>query len=450
MTKSTTPVVPNLDTFQPKHLQLLTWGADPAVRNILAAGGIRSGKTIALTTLMFLRAQRAPGSTHGFFHATRTSCERNLFQGTFPETLDILLPGWFSALSIDKQNYVNKADLTVRLPNGSKFIFMGLDDPEKVRGLKFSTIFLNEANFVDYKTVMTLRGRLSENIDTIDGLKLETKMLFDLNPTVKSSWDYRAFVEGVIPGEVGDRPLPNHSKRYRWLTINAIDNKPNLPDSIFEDFEAMTEEQRRRDEHGMWSEDNPNALFDLTKIGRKTIDPEDLILIVVSVDPAGSDSATADMTGIVVQGMDHAGNFYILEDATMKGKPEEWAQRAVDLYHKYSADYIIAEKNYGGQMVETVLSRATIGGSRIPIKLVTARRGKRLRAEPIQVLYERGLVNHVKPFRELEQQMIEFDSPGFKGSPDRVDALVWGLTFLSEQGTAPSPGTSTNAPGFWR
>lgn len=431
----------NISTFQPKHLQLFQWIADPSVRNILAAGGVRSGKTIAEITGMFFRAMRAPGSTHGFFHQTRTSCERNLFKTSFPETLEILMPGWYADLKAAPENYINQSDLTVRLPNGSKFLFMGLDDPDKVRGLKFSTIMLNEANFVDYKTVMTLRGRLSESIPTLgptgkaDGPPLETKMLFDLNPTFKSSWDYQVFVEGVVPGE--RKPIPRHDQTYRYLTINAIDNKANLPASLFEDFESMTEEQRRRDEHGMWTEDNPHALFNLAKIGREPIDPDTLSEIVVALDPAGTANKNSDKTGIIVAGRDSNGGLHVIEDATCKEKPDVWIKKALDLQEKYDARWIITERNYGRDILESLLYRVAPNA---PHKFVDAMgRSKRLRAEPVATMYERGRVSHSRVFPELEQQMIEFDSPSFKGSPDRVDALVYALTHLSgERGAGPA------------
>jgi hypothetical protein len=325
------------------------------------------------------------------------------------------------------------ADLTVMLPNGSKFLFMGLDDPDKVRGLKFSSIMLNEANFVSYQTVMTLRGRLSESVRTFDpisnkfGPTLVNKMFFDLNPTTKTSWDYQVFVEGVIPGE--GTPIPNHRKLYRYLTINAIDNKANLPDTLFEDFGSMTEEQRRRDEHGMWSEDNPYALFNLSRIKRTPVDPDTLSEIIVAVDPAGTVSKHSDMTGIVVAGRDADGGLHVLEDATMKGKPDEWIAKAVELQQKYDANWIITERNYGRDILEQLMQRLAPSA---PLKFVDAMgRGKRLRAEPISALYEQGRVSHNGIFRDLEMQMIEFDSPNFKGSPDRVDALVYGLLHLS-------------------
>lgn len=453
MTKSSTAVSPNLSTFQPKHFQLLNWIADPHIRHILAAGGRRSGKTIALVTGMFLRALRAPGSTHGFFHATRNSCERNLFKETFPETLELLLPGWYSALKVDRENYVNMSDLTVRLPNGSKFIFMGLDDVNKTRGLKFSTIMVNEANLVDYHTIMILRNSLSEQVKTYDGPILDNKMLFDLNPTTKSSWDYQVFVEGLVPGD--QKPIPNHDKSYRYLTINPIDNRANLPASLFEDFEAMTDEQRRRDEHGMWSEDNANALFDLSTIGRRYADIEDMAQIVVSIDPAGTSTNKSDSTGIVVAGKGHDGQYYVFEDATMKAKPDVWINHAEKLRQQYDANWIISEKDYARDILEELIARVIPNA---PVKYVDSRgRGKRLRAEPIAALYTQKLVNHVPAmttmegrlfpiptraaqFHKLEQQMVEFDSPTYKGSPDRVDALVYALQYLSETPVGPSSG----------
>ncbi|THD35703.1 MAG: hypothetical protein E7773_10170 [Sphingomonas sp.] len=437
-----------LDTFKPRHIELFRLSETPAVKYLMAAGGIRSGKSVTLATIIIARAMQAPGSRHGIFHAYGNACYRNLFNLTIPETFEIIAPGWYPAMRSDKTNNpINKSDHTITLPNGSMILFGGLDDPDKHRGTKFSTVWINEANFVNYDAVMTLQGRLSEAVPTVHGTILPTLMLFDLNPTVKSSWEHKVFVEGVVPGD--EKPLAN-AHRYRWLHVNPADNRDNLPDDYFELFDGMTEEQRRRDELGLWAEDNPNALFDLNKIGRRRCHKDDLAEIIVAVDPATSSHDKSDMTGIIVVGRNEAGHYFVLEDATMKAKPEVWAQKAIDLYHAYEADCIVAEKNQGGDMVETVIARATVGGSNVPVRLVHASRGKRIRAEPVAVLYEKELVNHVSVFRELEQQMIEFDAPGFKGSPDRVDALVWGLTYLSQSnGVTPARFSSFKPRGLW-
>ena len=143
------------------------------------------------------------------------------------------------------------------------------------------------------------------------------------------------------------------------------------------------------------------------------------------------------MTGIVVAGVDVNGVGYILGDYTDKLSPQGWANKAIELYHKYEADRIVAEVNQGGDMV-----KQTIHGEdeTIPYKAVRASRGKYARAEPISALYERGLVKHVRNpedganLNELETQMRTWEPLGSIGSPDRLDAAVWALTDLMMNG----------------
>jgi phage terminase large subunit-like protein len=160
--------------------------------------------------------------------------------------------------------------------------------------------------------------------------------------------------------------------------------------------------------------------------------------VLVAVDPAASSHEGSDENGIVVVGLardaDGYARGYILEDGSIRGTPEEWAKKAVALYRKWSADKIIAEKNNGGEMVGSVLK--AIDRS-IPVKLVHASRGKIVRAEPISALYEQGRIHHVGRFDKLEDQMCEFSIDNVRnsstGSPDRVDALVWGLTEIFDK-----------------
>jgi phage terminase large subunit-like protein len=155
---------------------------------------------------------------------------------------------------------------------------------------------------------------------------------------------------------------------------------------------------------------------------------------VVAVDPAATSGEEADETGIVAVGLarDEDGNNrgYVLADRSLRGTPDEWAAAAVRLYHELDADRIVAEKNQGGEMVEAVLKAKD---RNVPVTLVTATRGKVVRAEPVSALYEQGRVHHVGRFDKLEDQMCLFTrdadrTPG--NSPDRVDALVWGLSSI--------------------
>ncbi len=153
--------------------------------------------------------------------------------------------------------------------------------------------------------------------------------------------------------------------------------------------------------------------------------------IVVAVDPAVTNSPGSDETGIVAVGLGADGFGYVLADESGRYRPEEWARRAVSLYRSLDADRIIGEVNNGGDLIEAAI-RAQAAD--VPYKAVRASKGKVARAEPVAALYERGRVFHIGQFPELEDQCcaitVGFDSKAAGWSPDRVDALVWGLTEL--------------------
>jgi predicted phage terminase large subunit-like protein len=147
--------------------------------------------------------------------------------------------------------------------------------------------------------------------------------------------------------------------------------------------------------------------------------------IVVSVDPSTSSNKSSSEAGIVVAGLGYNGHGYVLDDLSDRLKPQEWAQIAVNGYHKHEADRIVAEVNNGGEMVE--LTIRTVDKS-VAYKAVHATRGKYTRAEPVAALYEQGKVHHVGGFAKLEDQMTNW-TPG-EDSPDRLDAMVWALSEL--------------------
>jgi phage terminase large subunit-like protein len=125
--------------------------------------------------------------------------------------------------------------------------------------------------------------------------------------------------------------------------------------------------------------------------------------------------------------------YAVLADRSLRGAPQQWARAAINAYHEFKADLVIAEKNFGGSLVESNLRNED---RNVPVKLVTASRGKAVRAEPIATLYSRGEVDHAGTFAELEQQATEMTTAGYMGqrSPDRLDAMVWALSELSGAG----------------
>jgi phage terminase large subunit-like protein/rubredoxin len=168
----------------------------------------------------------------------------------------------------------------------------------------------------------------------------------------------------------------------------------------------------------------------------------DLTRIVVAVDPAATANEDSDDTGIIVVARGPhqpetcqipycPGHGYVLDDQTCHLLPAEWAKLVVRTYDHWMADRIVAETNNGGDMVGTLIHAVKAG---VPYSKVTATRGKVLRAEPCSALYEQGRVHHVGSFPDLEQEQATW-TPDSNWSPNRVDALVWGLTFLGLVGS---------------
>jgi phage terminase large subunit-like protein len=148
--------------------------------------------------------------------------------------------------------------------------------------------------------------------------------------------------------------------------------------------------------------------------------------IVVSIDPAVTNTAASDETGIIVAGSDAGGHGYVLHDGSMRGSPLEWAQRAVELFDRYKADSLLVEVNQGGDMVSAVLKQVR---TTLPIREIRAHVGKKLRAEPVAAMYEQGRVHHVGEFPQLEDQMTIW-TPADATSPDRLDAMVQAFSDL--------------------
>ncbi|MDE1901671.1 MAG: DNA-packaging protein [Alphaproteobacteria bacterium] len=177
--------------------------------------------------------------------------------------------------------------------------------------------------------------------------------------------------------------------------------------------------------------DTDGALWNHAQLDTLRVDTApDLRRIVVAIDPALSSGSGSDETGIIAAGRGADGLIYVLSDWSGKYTPDAWAERAVMLYTDMDAHMIVAETNAGGDLVEKILRHKA---PHILFKPVRALRNKVDRALPVAALYEQRRVRHVGPLPLLEDQMCRFTASGhMEKSPDRVDALVWALTDLSE------------------
>ena len=196
----------------------------------------------------------------------------------------------------------------------------------------------------------------------------------------------------------------------------------------------------RQELDGELVEDREDALWTRSMIESAISErPGELRRIVVAVDPPASSRRTSDACGIIAAGMGNDGRAVVLADATLNAaRPQDWATRAVSLYHALAADCLLVEVNQGGEMASAVIR--TVDAS-VPVKPVRAQRGKWLRAEPVAALYQADRVRHAGRFPELEDEMCDFGPHGLSSgrSPDRVDALVWALSELLLNGRDAEP-----------
>jgi hypothetical protein len=292
---------------------------------------------------------------------------------------------------------------------------------------------------------MGMQDHTAETIKSLEGFRiawveeaqtLSEKSLELLRPTIRApgsqmyfSWNPRNRMDAVDKFLRGD-DVPEGAA---VVQVN-YDSNPWFP----KELEAERELDRRlrpdRYSHiwlGDYEPQAVGAIWNMRDIneGRETELPNDLSRILIAVDPAVSSEAHSDEHGIVAVASSQSGHGYMLEDGTTKGAPERWARRAIAMYDRYDADGIVIEKNQGGDMCRHVLNSVRPG---INIIEVHATRGKHVRAEPISALYALGRIHHVGTFPQLESQMCQITASGYEGdgSPDRVDAMVWGFTEL--------------------
>ena len=162
-----------------------------------------------------------------------------------------------------------------------------------------------------------------------------------------------------------------------------------------------------------------------------------LTRVVVAVDPSVGDGETSDECGIVVVGQGEDGDKYVLGDYSLRASPLRWARAAVRAYHEHKADYMVVERNAGGRAL--LKQNIDLVETGLTFRDVWASKSKEARADNPALQYELGNVFHTHPMQELEDQLCTW-IPGEGPSPDRLDALVWGIASLSRKQRFPALG----------
>lgn len=421
--------------------------------HVMLLGGSRSGKTFLLVRAVIMRAIKAPESRHAILRFRFNHVKQSVVLDTFPKVMRLCFSG--------VKYTISKTDWYATLENGSEIWFGGLDDKEraeKILGMEFVTIYLNESSQIPQSSRDIVVTRLAQQVvQKITGrppVPLKPRMLYDCNPPKKSHWTYKLFVKHVDPSSGKTQTNPEDFVSFK---INPKDNECNLSAGYISTLEGLSAALRKRFLLGEFGDDTENGLFDETNIDKwRVVDADELpemVRIVIAVDPSGSgdvDNADNDSIGIAACGLGVDGIGYVLADLTVKAGPATWGRIVTDAYDRYEANTVVGETNYGGEMVKFVIQTAR---PRTPYKAVTATRNKQVRAEPVAALYEQGKIRHVGYLTALEDELSNMTTNGYvgTGSPNRADAVVWGFTELFMAIVAEKKQTRRSAPApNWR
>lgn len=296
-------------------------------------------------------------------------------------------------------------------PNGAEAQVFSAEDPDSLRGPQFEAAWCDELaawkRGPDVWDMLQMTLRLGDNprcvaTTTPRPVALIRSLVADESVAIsRSQTDQNK-------ANLSPAFLAHVRKRYAGTVIGHQELDGQLLES---------------DGSALWT----SELIDDTRVSEP---PGAFSDVIVAVDPPAGFGPGADACGIVAVGTVRAPGLeehtYVLADATVQGlAPSGWAGEAVALAQRVGANRIVAEANQGGEMVRAVLRTA---GAKVPVLLRHAQLSKAHRAAPIAALYGRKRVSHVGEFPELEREMLSFGTPGFRGSPDRVDALVWAVS----------------------
>nr|WP_255576393.1 MULTISPECIES: terminase family protein [unclassified Jannaschia] len=334
---------------------------------------------------------------------------------TYEQVRDVMIEGESGILACsppDRRPVWKAGQRKLVWENGAEAQAFSAHDPEALRGPQFDAAWVDEL------------AKWKRGSETWDNLQF----------CLRLGEDPRAVVT-TTPRNV--EVLKEVLARPTTVSTHAPTeaNRAHLARGFLEEVRAKYAGTRlgRQELDGVLLEDMEGAFWTTSGLDALRGDPPEAFdRVIVGVDPAVSSGGASDETGIVVvgamtQGAPQDWRAWVLEDATVSAaSPTEWAAAVASAYDRWNADRVVAEGNQGGEMIEAVLRQVA---PLVAYRKVTARAAKGVRAEPVAALYEQGRVRHARGLARLEDQMCRMGATGYqgRGSPDRVDALVWAL-----------------------
>ena len=365
-----------------------------------------------------MRSGRGAGKTRAGAEWVRAKAEGGIYQRlhlvgrTEADVRDTMVEGPSGLLTISPPQCRPRYRPRLRRlewPNGALALLYSAEEPDRLRGPQCEAAWLDELASWTYA-------------EAYHNLMFGLRLGVDPRCVVTSTPRPIKLIRELIARET---TVQTQSSTYA--------NRHNLAPAFLEQILSNYEGTRlgRQEIYGEILDDVPGALWTHARLDElRVVEPPELQRLVVAVDPAVTSGEESDETGIIVVGRSEDKQAYVLADLSGRYPAHVWARTVADAFRRYRADAVIAEVNQGGDLVKDMLRQTDAS---LRVKTVHATRGKYQRAEPVAGFYEQGRVHHVGTHPALEDQMCAFTTDMDRardGSPDRVDALVWGLTEL--------------------
>lgn len=381
---------------------------------------------------LFLRGGRGSGKTRTGSEITNRVTKKvpliTLIGATGPDLRNIMIEGESGILATSPPGERPKWEPSKKLltwPNGCKAQGYSAEEPDRLRGQNSGYVWGDEP--AHWKLARESWDNMLFGLRKGEYPKIVATSTPKPSPFVKETLADPYTVDRVVSTYAN---LSNLASLFRRVVVGRFEGtrtgQQELMGELLEDVEGS-----------MWK-------WEMIQY----VEPDDLPemkTIVVGIDPAGTQNKKSDETGIVVVGLGHDDNFYVLADYTDKYSPEGWGTMAHRQYEEWQADALVPERNYGEDMVIFVLEKTVTKGEVMPrIKAARSRRGKDIRAEPVVALYEKGRVYHlgemttdhrtgeaIHALQKLDEELCTW-VPFESASPNRLDALVHAITEIGK------------------
>jgi phage terminase large subunit-like protein len=376
----------------------------------LLMSGRGFGKTWVGASWIYEQASTYPESEWAIIAPTFSLTRRTCIEGS---------AGLLRALNKEELVSYRRNDLEIELTNGSKIYGFSADRPDNVRGANLWGAWLDE----------------------LGSWRYEETFHEGLMPALRKGEKPRIVVTTTPRGTSLLRGIAGRTDGSVHITQGStLENEANLSEIALNELYRLYGGTRigRQELEGELIADVEGALWKrawldagrLTPVydseGKPDLPP--LVRVVVAMDPSTTSKSTSAEFGIMVVGLGADGHVYLLDDLSGRMTPGQAMRCAVAAYYEWMADRIVGEQNNGGDFIEALLRTED---ENVSYRTVVASRGKQVRAEPVSSIYEQGRAHHIGTYPKLEDQLCTW-TPLDKESPDRLDALVWGVTELTQ------------------